>query len=75
VLSNQARERSRLWYVLPVVLSIIGGLIAFFILRHDDPEKAKNCLWLGIILFASYLAYYVLFSFMTEFFEFSEGFL
>ena len=24
------------------------GIIAFFILRQDDPKKAKNCLYLGI---------------------------
>ena len=24
--------------------------VAYFILRHDDPRKAKNCLYLGIAL-------------------------
>ena len=33
--------------MLPIFLSIVGGLIAYFILRNDDPKKAKNCLYLG----------------------------
>ena len=31
-----------------VGFGIIGGIIAFFILRNDDPKKARNCLYLGI---------------------------
>ena len=44
------KARSNLWFLLPIFLGLIGGIIAFFILRHDDPKKAKNCLFLGIIL-------------------------
>jgi len=29
---------------------LIGGIIAYFALRNDDRGKAKNCLFLGIIL-------------------------
>ena len=68
---NSNRKRSIAWYALPVILSIIGGIIAFFILRHDDETKAKNCLWLGISLFAFYVGYYLIFSLMIDMFEFS----
>ncbi|MFQ5497962.1 MAG: hypothetical protein ACE5DU_08775 [Nitrosopumilus sp.] len=44
------KPRSNAWFLLPVFLGIIGGLIAFFILRQDDPNKARNCLYLGVIL-------------------------
>ena len=44
------RERSNWWFILPIFLGLIGGVIAYFILRHDDPKKAKNCLYLGIVL-------------------------
>ncbi|GKS67493.1 hypothetical protein YTPLAS73_10400 [Nitrosarchaeum sp.] len=44
------KSRSNGWYVLPIFLGWIGGIIAYFILRNDDPRKAKNCLYLGIIL-------------------------
>jgi hypothetical protein len=68
---NSNRKRSLAWYALPAILSIIGGIIAFFILRQDDETKAKNCLWLGISLFVFYIGYYIVFSLMIGMFEFS----
>ncbi len=68
---NPTRQRSIIWYILPIGFCIFGGVIAYFIIRQDDPSKAKNCFWLGIILFASYIAYYVVFSLMIDMFEFS----
>lgn len=44
------RPRSNWWFLLPIFMGLIGGIIAYFVLRHDDPRKAKNCLYLGIIL-------------------------
>ena len=29
---------------------MLGGIIAYFAIRRDDPKKAKNCLYLGLIL-------------------------
>ena len=44
--------RSRWWYLVPIFFGLIGGIIAYFAIRRDDPEKAKKCLWVGIILTA-----------------------
>ena len=44
------KERSNWWYLVPIFLGLIGGIIAYFALRNDDREKAKKCLYLGIIL-------------------------
>ena len=44
------KERSNWWYLVPIFLGLIGGIVAYFALRNDDREKAKNCLFLGIIL-------------------------
>jgi len=44
------KNRSNWWFLLPIFFGLIGGIIAYFILRHDDPKKAKNCLYLGIVL-------------------------
>ena len=44
------RPRSNWWYLLPIFFSLIGGIIAYFAIRHDDPRKAKKCIYLGIIL-------------------------
>jgi len=46
------KTRSNLWYILPIFVGLIGGVIAFLILRKDDPKKAKNCLYLGMVLAA-----------------------
>ncbi len=43
-------RRSGLWYILPILFGIIGGVIAYFVIKQDDPDKAKNCLYLGIVL-------------------------
>jgi len=42
-------KRSPLWYELPIFFSIVGGAVAYFKIRKDDPKKAKNCLYIGII--------------------------
>jgi len=44
------KSRSNAWYLLPVFVGLIGGMIAYWVLRRDDPNKAKKCLYLGIIL-------------------------
>ena len=46
----QVKRRSSFWFLLPIVFNVVGGIIAFFIIREDDPKKARNCLYLGIIL-------------------------
>ena len=48
--------RSRWWYLLPIFLDIVGGVIAYFVLRSDDPQKARNCLLLGAVLFIIHAA-------------------
>lgn len=44
------KPRSNFWFLLPIFLGLIGGIIAYFVLRQDDPKKARNCLYLGIVL-------------------------
>ena len=56
----EVRKRSNLWFFLPIFLNVIGGVIAYFIIKDDDPRKAKNCLWLGIILTAISFAIFVI---------------
>ena len=55
--------RSRWWYLVPIFFGLIGGIIAYFAIRRDDPEKAKKCLYLGLILTAiNIIANFALFS-------------
>ena len=48
-MSYPEKTRSNTWFLLPIFFGMIGGIIAFFILRKDDPQKAKNCLYVGIV--------------------------
>ncbi len=48
-MSHPEKPRSNAWFLLPILFGVIGGIVAFFILRHDDPRKAKNCLYLGLV--------------------------
>jgi FtsH-binding integral membrane protein len=43
------KTRSNAWFLLPIFFGMIGGIIAYFILRKDDPCKARNCLYVGIV--------------------------
>ncbi|MCH8832924.1 MAG: hypothetical protein IIA81_01375 [Thaumarchaeota archaeon] len=44
------RQRSLWWILLPNFFGIIGSVIAYFILKNDDPRLAKFCLQFGILL-------------------------
>ena len=48
----QVKRRSSFWFLLPIVFNVIGGVIAFFVIKEDDPRKARSCLYLGIMLAA-----------------------
>jgi len=48
----EVRRRSAWWFLLPILFNVIGGVIAYFVIKDDDPRRAKSCLWLGIILTA-----------------------
>ena len=49
-MSYPEKQRSKAWFLLPIFSGVIGGIIAYFILRQSDPQKAKNCLYLGLVL-------------------------
>lgn len=40
---------SKIWYLLPIVLNLLGGLIAYFSLKKQDSDGAKNMLIIGLV--------------------------
>ena len=46
------RKRSWVWFLLPVFIQVIGGIIAYYALKPDEPRMAKDCLYIGIVLTA-----------------------
>ena len=49
-MSYPKNQRSLWWVLLPIFLEIIGGIIAYLVLRKDDERLAKFCLNLSIVL-------------------------
>jgi cytochrome bd-type quinol oxidase subunit 1 len=49
-MSYPQKSRSSTWYLLPILVGMIGGIIAYLIIRKDDPHKAKNCIYIGIVM-------------------------
>ena len=50
-----SQTRSAWWYLAPLLFGLIGGIIAYFIIKKDDPQKAKNCLIIGGIFFVIWI--------------------
>lgn len=48
--ANATQRSSWAWWLLPLLLSWIGGVIAWALLRYRDRAKARNLLWFGISL-------------------------
>lgn len=44
------QNASRYWYLLPIFLGFIGGLILFLTLRKEDAQTAETGLVLGVIM-------------------------
>ncbi|MBT3329671.1 MAG: hypothetical protein HOE93_01725 [Nitrosopumilus sp.] len=49
-MSYPEKTRSNMWFLLPIFFGMIGGIIAYIIIRKDDSDKAKNCIYVGIIM-------------------------
>ena len=53
---------SAAWWLLPIFLSWLGGIIAWIGVKDRDPRMAKNCLILGILLTVVPIAIGILFA-------------
>jgi FtsH-binding integral membrane protein len=49
-MSYPEKTRSNMWFLVPIFFGMIGGIIAYLIIRKDDPQKAKKCIYVGIIM-------------------------
>jgi signal peptidase len=43
------KKRSPLWYELPILFAILGGIIAYFKIKGDDKVKARRCIIIGVV--------------------------
>lgn len=56
----EVKRRSAWWFLLPILFNVIGGIIAYFVIKEDDPKKARDCLLLGAILTGIGIALFII---------------
>lgn len=50
VTQQQPKPTSWAWWLLPIILVWVGGIIGFVVVRENDKKKANGLLILGIIM-------------------------
>ena len=53
------RRASAAWYLVPIFLTLIGGVIMWLALRKEDPRKAKKGLIVAVIVYFIALAIFL----------------
>lgn len=49
--SGRKPNASALWYLLPVLFGIIGGIVGYFLVKGRDKKTAEKVLMVGVIIF------------------------
>ncbi len=47
---GEVKKHTGAWYLVPLVLGIIGGIIGYIVIKDDDKKMATNLLIIGIIM-------------------------
>lgn len=68
-----AKPAGRIWYLLPILFGLLGGILAWVIIRNRNPKRARNILILGIIPFAFYFGLFMLTAGLSDDFESGDG--
>ena len=61
---NTTKSHSGMWYLAPIFLGILGGIVMYLVIKDDDPKMAKKGLIVGLILTAVSVIAYVPFAIM-----------
>ena len=56
------KKPSNWWYLLPILLSVIGGIIGYFLFRNRNKDFAKRLLIIGFIMFAVLIVLQIIFA-------------
>lgn len=49
-ISEVVKKHTSAWYLVPLILGIIGGIIGYVVIKDDDKKMATNLLIVGIIM-------------------------
>lgn len=59
---SEVKSNTNAWYLAPIFLGIIGGLIMYLVLKDENPKMAKKGLILSLVLVGvGVLAYILIF--------------
>ena len=58
------KKPSRLWYLVPILFGIIGGLIGYVVVKDEDRNMAKKLLIVGLIMTFLFVAIPFIFGFI-----------
>jgi len=75
-MATSIRKRSPFWYLLPIFFGFVGGIIAYFILKNTDHQKAKRCVIVGIVFsipMISWIGLQIVFGTENPFYVVSSG--
>jgi hypothetical protein len=53
--NKEINKPSKLWYLLPIIFGIVGGLIGYFLIKDKDRKMAKMLVICAIIILAIHL--------------------
>ena len=62
-----AKRETRLWFLLPVFLSLIGGIIGYFLIKGKDVERANQVFLVGLFIFLGTFGIGFAFEFFNSF--------
>lgn len=48
--ATTVKKTSAAWWLMPIFLGWIGGIVAWLVVKENDKSKARKLLWTGIIL-------------------------
>ena len=50
----ESARPDRLWYLAPIILSLVGAIIAYVAVKDKDKGMAETCLGLGFLVFLAW---------------------
>lgn len=58
MVEGKKEEVSKWWWLLPILLSFVGGIIAWIVNRKKGPKKSRYMLILGFVLLILFVVFY-----------------
>ena len=50
-LAPSAQKHTELWYLVPLLFNIVGGVVGYLAIKRDDKPMANRLLIIGIVMF------------------------